>query len=169
MRIMNKKKSPRIIPLGAGMPQRGNAFSQTLGIFLLWLIGWRVRGQLPDTRKAVIIMAPHTSNYDAVVVVSAILALRMKIAFFVKHSAFRWPFGGLMRWFGALPVRREDSQDLVGLSVQKFAEKEALLLAATPEGTRHSAAIWKPVFTGSHSGHTCRSWPSGLIMKKEKS
>jgi 1-acyl-sn-glycerol-3-phosphate acyltransferase len=143
---MNNSISPRIIPLGAGMPQRGNALSQRFGIFLLWLTGWKVSGILPDTKKAVVIVAPHTSNYDAVVVVGAILALRMKISFFVKHSAFRWPFGGIMRWFGALPVQRDDSQDLVGFSAQKFAEKDELLLAAAPEGTRHAASHWKTGF-----------------------
>ncbi len=65
---MNNSISPRIIPLGAGMPRRGNTLSQRFSTFLLWLTGWKVRGILPD-KKAVVIGAPHTSNYDAVVVV----------------------------------------------------------------------------------------------------
>lgn len=138
--------SSRIIPIGGCVPRRGNAFSRCLGIFVLWLIGWRVRGTFPDTAKIMIIGAPHTSNFDAVLAVSTMLALRLKISFFVKDSAFAWPFGGLMRWFGAVPVRREDSQDLVGFSVQKFVEKKELLVAIMPEGTRHGTSNWKSGF-----------------------
>lgn len=138
--------SPRLIPVPAALPQRGNAFSRALGLFLLWLMRWRISGTLPDTRQAVIIIAPHTSNYDGLVTVASMLALGLRISFFVKHSAFRGPWGGLMRWFGALPVNREDSVDLVGFSAGKFAEKEKLLLAIAPEGTRHAAEEWKSGF-----------------------
>ncbi len=138
--------SPRLIPVPASLPQRGNAFSRLFGLCLLWLMRWRVRGALPDTHQAVIIVAPHTSNYDGLVTVASMLALGLRISFFVKHSAFRWPVGGIMRWFGALPVNREDSADLVSFSAGKFAEKEKLLLAIAPEGTRHAASHWKSGF-----------------------
>lgn len=138
--------SDRLIPVPAALPQRGNAFSKGLGLLLLRLMGWRIRGQLPDTRQAVIIVAPHTSNYDGLVTVVAMLALGLRISFFVKHSAFRWPFAGLMRWFGALPVNREDNHDLVAFSAAKFREKPDLLLAIAPEGTRHAAESWKTGF-----------------------
>lgn len=138
--------SSRLIAIPPALPRRGNAFSRWLGLCLLGLIGWRIRGQLPDCAKAVVIVAPHTSNYDGVVTMSALLALGLRVAFFVKHSAFRWPFAGLMRWFGALPVQRDDHHDLVAFSARKFAEKPALLLAMAPEGTRHAAAQWKSGF-----------------------
>lgn len=138
--------SPRLIPVPAALPQRGNTFSRALGLFLLWLMRWRIKGTLPDTQKAVVIIAPHTSNYDGLVTVASMLALGLRISFFVKHSAFRWPVASLMRWFGALPVNRDDSMDLVGFSAGKFSEKEKLLLAIAPEGTRHAATQWKSGF-----------------------
>lgn len=137
---------PRLIDFGPQVPRRGNALSRGLGLLLLRLIGWRVRGQFPDTPKAVVIIAPHTSNYDGVVVVAALLALGLRLSFFVKHTAFRWPVAGLMRWFGALPVNREDSHNLVAFTAGKFREKEQLLLAMAPEGTRHAAESWKSGF-----------------------
>jgi 1-acyl-sn-glycerol-3-phosphate acyltransferase len=110
------------------------------------MMGWRMSGEFPNVRKAVIILAPHTSNIDAVLTVFGILALRMHVSFFVKSGAFRWPFGGLMRWFGALPVNRDNSKDLVGYSAQKLQEKEAVLLAIAPEGTRDASSTWKTGF-----------------------
>lgn len=94
--------SERLVPVPSTAPQRGNTFSKCLGLWLMRLTGWRIRGSLPNTGKAVVIVAPHTSNFDGFVTVIAMLALGLRISFFVKHTAFRWPFGGLMRWFGAL-------------------------------------------------------------------
>ena len=110
------------------------------------LIGWRMRGEFPNVPKGMLVIAPHTSNYDGVVSVAAILALRLQLFFFVKDSAFIWPFGGLMRWFGAVPVDRESSRDMVGFTASKYSSKDALMLAIAPEGTRKSSPAWKTGF-----------------------
>lgn len=136
----------RLIDLGPDVPRRGNAFSRGLFHLLLRLMGWRITGTFPDVRKAVLIVAPHTSNWDGVMTVVASFALGLRISFFVKHSAFRFPFGGLMRFFGALPVNREDSRNLVAYSAAKLREKEQLLLSVAPEGTRDTADSWKTGF-----------------------
>ncbi|MCD6061015.1 MAG: phospholipid/glycerol acyltransferase [Moraxellaceae bacterium] len=135
-----------LIPLGPQIPRRGNAFSRGLFTLLLRLMGWRFTGVFPDVRKAVLIVAPHTSNQDGVLTVIGSFALGLRISFFVKHSAFRFPFGALMRFFGALPVDREKSKDLVGFSADKLREKDQLLLAVAPEGTRDTAENWKTGF-----------------------
>lgn len=137
---------PRLIDLGPNVPRRGNAFSRWFSLMLLRLLGWRVTGDFPNVRKAVLIVAPHTSNMDGVMTVVASFALGLKISFFVKHAAFRFPFGGLMRFFGALPVNREDSKNLVGFSAGKLREKDQLLLSVAPEGTRHETDNWKTGF-----------------------
>lgn len=137
---------PRLIPLGPDIPRRGNAFSRGLFLFLLRLLGWRVTGHFPNVRKAVLIVAPHTSNFDGVLTVVASFALGLRISFFVKHAAFRPPFGGLLRFFGALPVNREDSKNLVDFSAGKLTEKDQLLLSVAPEGTRDTAETWKTGF-----------------------
>lgn len=136
----------RVLHLGNQIPRRGNRFSQMVGLFLMWLIGWRMRGEFPNVRKGMIIIAPHTSNYDGLVSVAAIMAMRLQLFFFVKDSAFVWPVGGLMRWFGAVPVDRESSKDMVGYTVGQYQAKDALMLAIAPEGTRKSSPAWKTGF-----------------------
>lgn len=137
---------PRIIGLGPSLPRRGNAFSQWLGLSLLRLLGWRIRGHWPDLPKAVVIVAPHTSNWDGILSVIAILALRLRLSFFMKHSAFPWPFAGLLRWIGAIPVNRDAAHDLVSASAQQFTQRKQLLVAITPDGTRHAPEQWKKGF-----------------------
>lgn len=143
---MSVSLDPRLIPIGPRVPRRGNAFSRWLGLWLLRRMGWRVTGHFPDVPKAVLIVAPHTSNYDGLVTVAALLGLGLRLNFFMKHTAFPWPFGGLIRWFGGVPVNREATKDLVAFSAGKFAEKEQLLVAIAPEGTRHAAESWKTGF-----------------------
>lgn len=136
----------RVLTLGPQIPRRGNRLSQWIGLILMHLIGWRMRGEFPNVPKGMLVIAPHTSNYDGVVSVAAILALRLQLFFFVKDSAFIWPFGGLMRWFGAVPVDRESSRDMVGFTASKYNSKDALMLAIAPEGTRKSSPAWKTGF-----------------------
>ena len=35
-----------------------------LARFIMWLAGWKYKGELPAEKKAVIISVPHTSNWD---------------------------------------------------------------------------------------------------------
>lgn len=136
----------RVLSLGPQVPRRGNRLSQWIGLILMHLIGWRMRGEFPNVPKGMLVIAPHTSNYDGVVSVAAILALRLQLFFFVKDSAFIWPLGGLMRWFGAVPVDRESSRDMVGFTANRYNNSDALMLAIAPEGTRKSSPAWKTGF-----------------------
>lgn len=138
--------SSRVIPVTPLAPRRGNAFSQWFGRMVLWIMGWRVTGELPNVRKAVLIAAPHTSNIDGVLTVASMLALGVKFSFLVKHTAFSWPFGGFMRWIGAVPVNRDNATDIVRASANQFEGAEELWIALAPEGTRHSAKNWKTGF-----------------------
>lgn len=136
----------RIIPLGPRVPRRGNLFSALLGRFMLWLAGWRIVGDFPDVPRAVVIMAPHTSNWDGYIALSAIWALRLDLHFMGKHTLFRRPFGPLVRWLGGLPVDRDSTAGVVEQSVQRFRENSEFILGIAPEGTRRGAANWKTGF-----------------------
>jgi 1-acyl-sn-glycerol-3-phosphate acyltransferase len=109
-------------------------------------MGWRITGELPNIKKAVLIVAPHTSNKDGFITVCGMLALGLKLSFFVKHSAFRWPFAKLMLWFGAVPVNRDNATDVVKFSADQLNSEDKFWLAIAPEGTRHSAKSWKTGF-----------------------
>ncbi|MDF1780534.1 MAG: lysophospholipid acyltransferase family protein [Alcanivoracaceae bacterium] len=132
--------------LGSEVPRRGNKFFQWLGEWVLGLMGWRVVGEFPNVRKAVVIGAPHTSNWDGVVGVSTVLALRLRISLMGKSSLFRGPFGPLLRWIGLIPIDRTSAAGIVEQSVEKFNEKDQLFLGIAPEGTRHGAPEWKTGF-----------------------
>lgn len=49
---------------------------------LLRLLGWKLVGQLPNEKKYVVIFAPHTSNWDFVLMLMVRFCFKMKVAFF---------------------------------------------------------------------------------------
>ena len=144
----------RIPTLPPSMPRRGNAFWRALGRTLLWLGGWRIEGEFPDRPKMVAIVAPHTSNWDFLVGISAVWALGLRVRFLGKHTLFRPPLGWLIRWSGGVPVNREAPQGLVPQAVQAIGEADAIFLAITPSGTRSSTRPWKSGFY--HIAHAAR-------------
>ena len=61
------------------------------------LAGWRTEGALPPDARFVLIAAPHTSNWDAVILLVAARIFRLPLAWFVKDSWFFFPMGPMMR------------------------------------------------------------------------
>jgi 1-acyl-sn-glycerol-3-phosphate acyltransferase len=112
----------------------------------MWLAGWRLDGAMPDLKKFVIIVAPHTSNWDFPIGIAAKFALRLEVTFLGKDSLFRFPMGPLMRALGGMPVDRSTSHDLVSGIVAEFARREQLVLVIAPEGTRRKVERWKTGF-----------------------
>ena len=119
-----------------------------LSVGLLRLTGWRIEGALPpDYAKAVVIGAPHTSNWDLPYTLMAAFALRAQVYWMGKHSLFRFPFGALMRWLGGIAVNREKSTDMVAASAKALREAPgSLYLVVSPEGTRSKTRYWKTGF-----------------------
>ncbi|MDX1705604.1 lysophospholipid acyltransferase family protein [Pseudidiomarina sp.] len=133
--------------LRAPLPKRGNKVSRWFGrVGMRLLGGWRIEGTLPATRKAIIPVAPHTSNWDFFVGVFVMLALGVRLSFFGKHTLFRFPINGIMRWLGGIPVDRRKPQGVVEQSIEAFDQRDELILALAPEGTRRKVAEWKKGF-----------------------
>jgi 1-acyl-sn-glycerol-3-phosphate acyltransferase len=113
---------------------------------LLKLFGWRVEGTAPDLPKYVLVVAPHTSNWDFLVMLALAVALRIKVTWMGKHTLFRPPLGWLMRRLGGLPINRTASHNVVAQAVESFRTSDRLVLAILPEGTRKRTAYWKSGF-----------------------
>ena len=117
-----------------------------LAIGVLRLIGWKVVGGLPATNRYVLIGAPHTSNWDFPLMLLAVLKVGMDVHWLGKSSLFSFPFGGIMRWLGGIPVDRSKSNNLVDQLVELFRRRDDLILVIPPEGTRSQVERWKSGF-----------------------
>jgi 1-acyl-sn-glycerol-3-phosphate acyltransferase len=113
---------------------------------MMTLTGWRIEGAMPDEPKFVIIVAPHTSNWDFPVGLWVLFALGFRGSFLAKHSLFKWPISGFMKWLGGIPVERAVHKMRVRGISDEFRKKEKMILIIAPEGTRKYVAEWKSGF-----------------------
>ncbi len=113
---------------------------------LLRLIGWKFEGQLDKTQPCVMIVGPHTSNWDFVIGIIARSALGTNIHFLGKHQLFIAPWGWLFRAMGGSPVDRRKHNNLVDGAAQLFEQHPNYKLALAPEGTRSPVTRWKSGF-----------------------
>lgn len=117
-----------------------------LARIIMWILGWRVEGKLPDIPKFILIGAPHTSNWDFVLFLGLIFHLRANVSFMGKAELFRFPIGWFFRYCGGVPVDRKKSTGLVDQMVKVCNESEKFILTIAPEGTRHHVQEWKRGF-----------------------
>jgi 1-acyl-sn-glycerol-3-phosphate acyltransferase len=132
--------------LGAAVPRAHSAFAAAFGRLMLTLFGWRIEGAFPDAPKMMIIVVPHTSNWDFPVGLMAKFALRLGCGFVAKESLFWWPLGAFLRAMGGVAVNRAAAGDVVGETARAYRSRERLALVITPEGTRSRVAQWKSGF-----------------------
>jgi 1-acyl-sn-glycerol-3-phosphate acyltransferase len=125
-----------------------NTVLRHFSILFLRLRGWKIEGHLPsEASKCVFIAAPHTSNWDLPFTLMVAFALRLNIYWMGKASIFRFPFGGVMRWLGGIPVNREQANNLVAASAQALIAADGpVQLVIPPEGTRSKTRYWKTGF-----------------------
>jgi 1-acyl-sn-glycerol-3-phosphate acyltransferase len=124
-------------------PQVKARWRRWLGVFLMRLGGWRIAGNMPDLPKFVMIVAPHTSNWDFYHGFTAYLALRLDNTWLAKHTVFFWPLGVLARRFGGMAIDRARGGNVVRTCVSEFARRERMSMTITPEGTRSRVREWK--------------------------
>lgn len=108
--------------------------------------GWTVRGDWPSLDKAVLVAAPHTSNWDGINMLATAGFYRVKLRWMGKSSLTQGPFGGLIRWLGCVPIDRSGAHDVVRAMADAFASTDAMILAIPPEGTRGAVKSWKTGF-----------------------
>lgn len=119
-----------------------------LSSLLLKLLGWKVETEEDVTKykKAVLIMAPHTSIYDFIIGWLALKKLNVKAKFLIKKEFFFFPLSIILKSLGAIPVDRGDPKNLPRYLVKLINKLSEMWLIITPEGTRKPVKNWKRGF-----------------------
>ena len=114
----------------------------------LWLRagGWTMIGQMPDLPKFIIVAAPHKTNWDLPNAIAAGLHYGLRVHWMGKDSLFKWPFNGIMRWLGGIPVDRSKKNNAVAMMIAEFQAADRLVVVIPPEGTRSDVDRWKSGF-----------------------
>lgn len=118
-----------------------------IGKLFLWLTGWKVVNDSPkNLKKAVMVCAPHTSNWDFPFGLAAFYLTPLKVKYFIKKSWFFFPMNLFFKHTGGIPIDRSKSNGLVTAMTEKMRSEQELIVAIPPEGTRSRVAKWKTGF-----------------------
>lgn len=129
---------------------RVGTLSQRLALRILKLIGWRLRYKDLPAPRGIIVVYPHTSNWDFFVGVLAKWALGLQLHFIAKSSLFEGvtgaTIGRFLRYLGGEPVRRDTSAGVTHRLAATIQAADHYWLAITPEGTRSYRPYWRSGF-----------------------
>ena len=110
-------------------------------------------GDIPQgINRAVLVVAPHTSNWDGYYGLLFCFVKRIPIKFVIKKEVLFFPLNLILHQMGAIPVDRKIKNEATrrGNIVQTMAnmlrEQASLFLIIAPEGTRRRVKRWKKGF-----------------------
>ena len=107
---------------------------------------WTLKGDEVPTRPTILIGAPHTSNWDFVLMLAIAWRLGIDVHWLGKKSLFAGWRGPIMRRIGGVPVDRADPGRVVTEVVSQVRSGEVFALVVTPDGTRGDNEYWKSGF-----------------------
>jgi 1-acyl-sn-glycerol-3-phosphate acyltransferase len=113
---------------------------------LLRILGWRHDFLLPPEKHVLVIVYPHTSNWDFLWGILSRWSSGWPINWVAKHTLFFWPVGKMLKAWGGIPVNRTVTDGFVDNLAATIHQSETMILAITPEGTRGYRDHWKSGF-----------------------
>jgi 1-acyl-sn-glycerol-3-phosphate acyltransferase len=147
---------------------------QWFGGAVLRLGGWRVVGEIPELPRMLLCAAPHTSNWDFVWGMAAILKMDCQVRWLGKHTIFRPGTRRLLRWLGGIPVNRANPASLIDDVAALAAREGSIAFAMAPEGTRKKVDNWKSGFLRITEAADCQlvlaafDFPSRCLVVGER-
>lgn len=110
-----------------------------IATIILKLWGWKIKGDKAPDKKLMIVVMPHTSNWDFPLGLLARWKMGMKVKFVGKSSLFKPPYGFIMRALGGYPVERDPKKkkgSVVDQIIGIINKEDEIRITFTPEGTR---------------------------------
>ena len=107
---------------------------------------WTLVGAEAPSRPTILIGAPHTSNWDFVLMLAIAWRLGIEVHWLGKKSLFRGWRGPIMRRLGGIAVDRQDPGRVVADVVEQVDAGTVFGLVITPDGTRGGNQYWKSGF-----------------------
>ena len=126
--------------------RRCNVIAYLIGSAVMKLFGWEVEGRVPDSKKMIVIAAPHTTNWDFIFLLGAAYRFRLGINWLGKNTLFPPVFGSFLKYLGGVPVDRSKHTNMVQTLTDSIEHAEDFTLIIPPAGTRRKTDYWKSGF-----------------------
>jgi len=113
---------------------------------LLRLFGWKSSFVWPPEPKGIILVYPHTSNWDFPIGLTFRIGNDLPANWIGKAEMFPRPFRRLLERLGGIPVDRSRATGFVDALVREYQRRDWMWVAITPEGTRSYTDHFKSGF-----------------------
>ena len=118
-----------------------------LSKLFLRIMGWKLVGEVPkEVKKAVLVCAPHTSNWDFPLALASFAIADLKVNYFIKKSWFFFPMNLFFKATGGVPVDRSKNHGLVDSMTLLLKDSDEMIVVVPAEGTRSWVPKWKTGF-----------------------
>ncbi len=117
-----------------------------VSLIFLKAFGWKQGGHAPQAKKFVLIAAPHTSNFDYLLLMAIAYRFRVKLYWMGKDNLFKRPYGMMTRYIGGIPIDRSKNTGVVAQTIELFHQSDRLVVTIPVEGTRGKTKGWKSGF-----------------------
>ena len=135
--------------------------------WILNLRKWEIDGVIPDDKRVVLVIGPHTSNWDFIIGILVILSLDAKINWIGKHTIFKRGFKRLLTKLGGIPVNRQDPSELFSKIREITKKSNGYLIGMAPEGTRKKVLKLKSGFIRIAKQTNSKIMLAGIDFKKK--
>ena len=99
-----------------------------------------------EVKKSVLVMIPHTSNWDFPIGILLRPIIDLDSYFVMKDNFFWFPLGNILRWMGGVSVDRSKHNNFVDSVAALFENRDSFKITMTPEGTRNKVTKLKSGF-----------------------
>jgi 1-acyl-sn-glycerol-3-phosphate acyltransferase len=131
-------------------PETLPKLSQRLALRLLRLFGWKFYYDGMPGPRGVVIVYPHTSNWDTVIALLTRVAVDEPVRWLGKEALFKGISGAILgpilRATGCEPIERSASTGAIQRIVERMSESDWYWLGLAPEGTRSFRERWRSGF-----------------------
>ena len=116
-----------------------------LARLILAILGWSVEGEDPRIKKAVCVIAPHTSHWDWFFLLLAGVTFQRRFRYLVSGNEYSQPLKRLpLQITGGIPTNQK--QSMVKTAVEYLNNADDLLLVISPEGRLAKTDYWHTGF-----------------------
>ncbi len=110
------------------------------------ILGWTLDGSFPKVDKSVVVFAPHTSYFDAIMGTLCLRSLGVEYKLLSKKELFFFPMNIVMKLLNAVPVRGVKCHNAIYETCRIIQQSNHIHIVICPEGTLKPMSKWNPGF-----------------------
>ena len=143
-------------------------FSYFCRLMAFKVFKFKIVGNFPTNKKLIVLVFPHTSNWDFIIAIGARSYLDEDINFLIKKEFYNFWTTKFFNKLGGKPIDRSVKMNSVERISKLFESNDRLRLSIAPEGTRKLVKKWKPGFYHIALKTNCQILPVAFDWKKRE-